>query len=46
MLTLLPVLQRPTKCPVSVQDGQDEDALWLDEIDEAIGADDQLSKAG
>ena len=44
MLTL--ALQRSTKRPVSVQHGQDEDALRLDEIDEAIGADGQLTKTG
>lgn len=29
-----------------VQDGQDEHALRLDDVDEAIGADDELTKSG
>jgi hypothetical protein len=31
---------------MSVQHGQDENALWLDEIDEPIGANDEFTKAG
>jgi len=46
MLILLSALQRSTKRPMSVQHGQDENALWLDEIDEAIGANDEFTKAG
>ncbi len=39
-------LQSSPKRPMSVQHGQDQNALWLDEIDEAIGANDEFAKAG
>ena len=46
MLILLPALQRSTKRPMPVQHRQDENALWLDEINQAIGANDEFTKAG